>query len=219
MATKRANILFLFIAQTHTQTLDLSRNSLLHIATFGVPLDHLLRLNVSGNRLADITNDATFVRLPRLENIDLSRNRIESIGTEVFAPLPLLYSIDLSYNRLDTENFLQPVGSLRHLSMAYNRFRTMNLTTFFHFHHVDLAGNPWSCTWLIEEMMEASDGIYFGKNYTIDGKPHPMTVPGIDCTDETGQLRSIVVLQVPEKKRNIYAQRIVDEVSLIHFLF
>lgn len=197
----------------------MSRNRIGALPPFDDALVRLRRLNVSANQLTAIP-DMTFGRLVRLEHIDLSRNRIATIATGAFAALPLLSSIDLAHNALDTEEFLRPVQALRHLSMAYNRFHTMNLTTFFHFHNVDLAGNPWSCMWLIEEMMVAADGIYFGKNYSIDGAstaPHPMTVPGIDCTDETGQLRSIVVLQVPTKLRNSYAENVVvaAEVRLV----
>lgn len=195
------------------QSLNLSRNALTHLHPLA-QLDQLQQLNISDNRLVEIAGD-TFAPLRQLQSIDLAANRLERIDTATFANNHLLRSVDVAHNRLDTENFLQPVASLRHLSMAYNRFHTMNLTTFFHFHNVNLAGNPWSCTWLIEEMMVAADGIHFGKNYTVDGGAHPMTVPGIDCTDEAGQLRSIVVLQVPEKRRNSYgSERLMDGVSM-----
>lgn len=151
-----------------------------------------------------------------LEQLDASSNDIVDISSQIFFDLNALNSINLSNNKLATDKFLHTVHSLRYLNMAYNRFETMNLTLFFHFHNVELMGNPWSCTWLIEEMMSASEGIHFGKNYSVEAHDHLITVPGIDCTDESGKLRSIVVLQVPVNRRNSYSEdMVIDEVRSI----
>lgn len=116
-----------------------------------------------------------------------------------------------------TEHFLDNVKleSLTHLNLANNLFESLNLTMFFHIHFVELAGNPWSCTWLIEEMMSVSEGVHFGKNYSIDtNNPHEvLTVPGVDCIDESGKLRSIVILHIPSKTHNSYSENIIEEVN------
>lgn len=178
--------------------------------TFGEQLLSLKLLNIAGNKIQRLFDNA-FSKLTALEQFDASSNDIIDISSQVFLGLNALNSINLSNNKLSTENFLQTVHSLRYLNMGYNRFETMNLTLFFHFHNVELMGNPWSCTWLIEEMMSASEGIHFGKNYSVDAHDHLITVPGIDCTDESGKLRSIVVLQVPVNRRNSYSEDMVIE--------
>lgn len=206
-----------------TQVLNVSHNQIETILpTFAEDLHELRTLNVSSNQIQRLYDNALSAAV-KLENFDASDNGIVDISSHVFDRLTQLKSINLAMNLLTTEEFLQPIGSLRYLNMANNRFVTLDLGMFFQFHNVELLGNPWSCTWLIEEMMSASEGIHFGKNYSVDTTPaaesanqhhqphahhHPLTVPGIDCIDESGKLRSIVILHAPQNQRNDYAENI-----------
>lgn len=203
------------------QVLNVSHNQIDAIPpTFAEDLHALRTLNLSYNQIQRIYDNA-LTNAVQLENFDASANRIVDISRHVFDRLTQLKSINLAMNLLSGEDFLQPIRSLRYLNMANNHFVTLDLGMFFQFHNVELLGNPWSCTWLIEEMMDASEGIHFGKNYSVDAHHdetaaehhhhhlhQPLTVPGIDCIDESGKLRSIVVLHAPQNQRNDYAENI-----------
>lgn len=158
---------------------------------------------------------ATFANLKSLENLQLDANQLVTLDDQLFSHQHLLRSIDVSNNHLSTATFLHPLSNLRYLGMAHNHFETINLTLFFHYHEVELSGNPWSCTWLIEEITDVADGIHFGRNYSIDGRERhhgELMVPGIDCVDETGQRKGIVLLQMPSHDRNAYSGDILEKV-------
>lgn len=167
----------------------------------------LRSLYLSSNILKTIPVD-TFAKLENLLHLRLDANQIITLDDEVFSHQHHLKSIDVSHNELSSATFLHPLANLRFLSMANNRFTSINLTLFFHYHEVELSGNPWRCTWLIEEITNVADGINFGRNYSIDGrdKHHgELMVPGIDCIDESGLRKGLVLLQMPTHDRNAYS--------------
>lgn len=167
----------------------------------------LRSLSLSANILKTIPVD-TFASLINLQKLRLDNNQLATLDDQVFSHQHHLQSIDVSNNELSTADFLHPLANLRYLSMANNQFTTINLTLFFHYHEVELSGNPWRCTWLIEEITNVADGINFGRNYSIDGRERhhgELMVPGIDCIDESGLRKGIVLLQMPTHDRNAYS--------------
>lgn len=188
------------------QTLNLSNNQLSRVQYLESLLS-LRSLYLSANELRTIPLDS-FSKLQNLQQLRLDANKLNTLDDQVFAQQHLLKSIDISHNELSAAEFLHPLANLRYLSMANNQFHTINLTLFFHYHEVELSGNPWSCVWLIEEITNVADGINFGRNYSIDGreKHHgELMVPGIDCIDESGFRKGIVLLQMPNHDRNAYS--------------
>ena len=180
-------------------------------------LAKLKTLVMSGNKLTYLFNNA-LEDLSELEHIDLSKNAIDEIQDDVFSHLRKLRTINLSENQLSTDNFLENVDTLKNLNMSHNQFENLNLSMFYHYHNVELNGNPWNCSWLIAEMMTVSHGIEFGHNYTIEMQDQLLMVPGIDCKDEEGKHRSIVVLEIP-KEPHQRSDKIVVSVVLIYFLY
>lgn len=130
-----------------------------------------------------------------VEHINLSHNAIDGIETNVFSEMTSIQTIDLSYNKLSNDSFLDEITELKTLIMSYNQFEYLNLSKLVDVDEVDLIGNPWNCTWLVVEMMHCSNGVRFGKNFSIAMEEQVLTVPGIDCIDQSGNNRSIVMLQ------------------------
>lgn len=144
-----------------------------------------------------------------LEHINLSYNLIDEIQSNVFSNMMRLETIDLSNNKLSNENFLDEMTELKILNMSYNQLKYLNLSKLANVEEIVLIGNPWNCTWLIVEMMRCSNGVHFGKNFSIETEEQILTVPGIDCIDQDGNNRSIVMLQQSNVRQ---VEKIVNEV-------
>lgn len=148
--------------------------------------------------------------LSTVKHINLSHNAIDGIETNVFSEMISIQTIDLSYNKLSNDSFLDGITELKTLIMAHNQFKYLNLSQLVDVDEVVLIGNPWNCTWLVVEMMRCSNGIRFGNDFTIDMEEQVLTVPGIDCVDESGNNRSIVMVQQTSMRK---VEKIVNEVS------
>nr|XP_029732567.1 leucine-rich repeat-containing protein 15-like [Aedes albopictus] len=151
-------------------------------------------LDLSGNRLAYIDNKL-FEYSPRLELLNLSRNTISEIEPNIFEDARKLLTLDLSHNQLSEDAFLWPIVSLSHLNMSDNQFQRLNASVLESFGQVRLNRNPWSCQFLILELMKHSKNVEYGKNYVVESTDSILNTQGIECTDERGKLRDIVVVQ------------------------
>lgn len=169
---------------------------------------NLKLFDASSNKLTYLFN-GTLEYLSRAEHINLSHNAIDEIETNVFSEITSIQTIDLSYNKLYNDSFLDEITELKKLIMSYNQFEYLNLSKLVDVDEVDLIGNPWNCTWLVVEMMRCSNGVRFGNNFSIAMEEQILTVPGIDCIDQSGNNRSIVMLQ-QSKIRDV--EKIVNEV-------
>lgn len=154
-------------------------------------------LDYSSNRL-DYLFDGSMDSLVNLEQLYLANNKIDEIEDNVFVNQKLLRVLDLGHNKLTRDQFLMNLPSLRQLKMNNNLFVRLNISLLFNLDSADLIGNPWTCTWLIVEMMRSSNGFKFGQNYSIETQDLVLTVPGIDCTDDSGANRSIIMLQAAD---------------------
>lgn len=150
--------------------------------------------------------------LSSIQHIYLSHNAIDEIESNVFSRIIPLQTIDLSYNKLSNDNFLDEMTELKTLIMSYNQFEYLNLSKLVDVDEVDLIGNPWNCTWLVVEMMHCSNGVHFGENFSITMEDQVLTVPGIDCIDQNGNNRSIVMLQQSSVRR---LDKNVNEVCIL----
>lgn len=155
---------------------------------------NLKLFDASSNKLTYLF-DGSLEYLSTVEHINLSHNAIDGIETNVFSEMTSIQTIDLSYNKLSNDSFLDEITELKTLIMSYNQFEYLNLSKLVDVDEVDLIGNPWNCTWLVVEMMHCSNGVRFGKNFSIAMEEQVLTVPGIDCIDQSGNNRSIVMLQ------------------------
>lgn len=88
-----------------------------------------------------------------------------------------------------------PIVSLSHLNMSDNQFQRLNASVLESFGQVRLNRNPWSCQFLILELMKHSKNVEYGKNYVVESTDSILNTQGIECTDERGKLRDIVVVQ------------------------
>lgn len=135
--------------------------------------------------------------LSTANHINLSHNAIDKIENNVFSEMSFIQTIDLSYNKLSSDSFLDGITELKTLIMSYNRFEYLNLSKLYGVDEVDVIGNPWNCTWLVAELFHPSsnDGVRLGKNFSIATEEQFATIPGIDCVDQNGNNRSIVIMQ------------------------
>lgn len=151
-------------------------------------------LDLSANRLAYIDNKL-FEYSSRLEVLNLSGNALSDIEPNIFEDSKRLRTLDLSHNQLSLDAFLWPVTNLDHLNMSHNQFQQLNVSTLQGLGHVRLNGNPWTCQFLILELMKHSKNVEYGKNYAVVSADSIMNTQGIECMDERGKPRDIIVVE------------------------
>lgn len=145
----------------------------------------------------------------QLQRINLSRNKLSSLDPALFTTLAYLKSLDLSQNQLSDDEFIENLAAehqcheLR-LNLSDNHYRLVNISSLMSFEQVELAGNWWSCKWLIKEMLKLPKSINFGRSYAVhtDWSITMLETTGINCYDEDSR-RNIIILdtsQVWEKK-------------------
>ncbi|XP_073821682.1 uncharacterized protein [Musca autumnalis] len=88
-----------------------------------------------------------------------------------------------------------PMHNELQLNLTGNHFRLLNITALLSFGHVELAGNWWSCKWLVQEMMRMPKSINFGQTYAVhtEWSLALLETNGIDCYDEDKK-RSVIIL-------------------------
>ncbi|XP_055596813.1 protein artichoke [Uranotaenia lowii] len=151
-------------------------------------------LDLSGNRLPYIDNKL-FEYCSRMEILNLSRNEINEIEPTIFEDTGKLAILDLSHNSLKEDAFLLPVINLQHLNMSYNQFARLNTSLLESIQQVDLYHNPWGCHFLILELMRQNKNVRYGKNYVVHSTESILNTLGIECIDERGKTRDIVVVE------------------------
>ncbi|XP_055639462.1 insulin-like growth factor-binding protein complex acid labile subunit isoform X2 [Toxorhynchites rutilus septentrionalis] len=155
-------------------------------------------LDLSGNRLPYIENKL-FEYSPRLEVLNLSRNAITEIEPNIFEDCHKMHSLDLSHNQLQEDAFLWPIIELQHLNMSHNKFHRLNTSFLEGVEQVELYGNPWSCRFLVLELMKHGKNVRYGRNYVVQTRESILNAAGIECTDEEGKLRDFVMVESAPK--------------------
>lgn len=182
------------------KNLNISHNSLRHIAPKS--FDELLNieyLELNHNELQHLHADI-FNATSQLQHINLSNNKLTNIDTTLFISLAYLKSLDLSRNQLSNDEFIESLAlelqchELR-LNLSDNHYRIVNISSLLSFKQVELAGNWWSCKWLIKEMLKIPKSINFGRTYAVhtDWSLNMLDTKGISCYDEDTR-RSILIL-------------------------
>ncbi|XP_001859229.2 chaoptin isoform X1 [Culex quinquefasciatus] len=170
-------------------------------------------LDLSANRLTYVENKL-FEYSPRMEYLNLSRNAIAEIEHNIFEDFRKLRILDLSHNRLVEDAFLWPIINLHKLNMSHNSFARINTSLLEGIEQVDLFHNPWSCQFLVLELMKQTKNVRYGKNYVVQTKDNILNTQGIECTDERGKLRDIVVVETPAKAE--YSSSEFHRYKLLH---
>lgn len=151
-------------------------------------------LGLAGNRLTYIENKL-FEYSPRMERLNLSHNAIADIEPNIFEDSRKMHSLDLSHNLLIEDAFLLPIIDLLHLNMSHNKFQRLNTSLLTGIEQVLLYHNPWSCQFLVLELMKQSPNVRYGKNYVVQSRDSILNTEGIECIDERGKMRDIVVVE------------------------
>ncbi|ETN67094.1 leucine-rich transmembrane protein [Anopheles darlingi] len=159
---------------------------------------NLHELNLATNALQYV-GLKLFATTPRLAHLNLSGNAINDIDRDVFEELPKLHTLDLAGNRLTEDSFLWPLMNLGVLNMSRNGFQRVNASLFESVAYVELHGNPWDCRFLVQELAHPNRNVVYGRNYAVDDPIHIIQATGIECTDERGRHRDIVVVEPPVK--------------------
>lgn len=100
-------------------SLDLSDQQITDVAPLA-PLSKLTFLNLSGNRLADISGLA---QLTGLGILDLSRNEIANLSP--LSPLPVLTELNLAGNKISNLRPLSSLSLLQKLDLSRNQIRDL----------------------------------------------------------------------------------------------
>lgn len=141
----------LFKALQNLTSLDLSYNKLHRVPpeVYKHFPKTLRRLSLSKNRLK-VFGWETLTQLPHLEELDLSKNKLEQVACALTSSLKFL---DLSQNRISqlAPGFLGGSRSLYVLDLSFNLLELINQTTFEtgaenHLQQLSLQGNPLHCT-------------------------------------------------------------------------
>lgn len=173
----------------------------------------LRSLDLSANKLTYVENKQ-FEYCARVESLNLSRNAIAEIDAEIFEDFRRLHVLDLSHNRLAEDAFLWPIVNLHHLNLSYNEFRRLNASLLQGIEQVELYHNPWSCQFLVLELMKQSKNVRYGKNYVVHSRDSILNTQGLECTDERGKLRDIVVVETASKVE--YSSSEFNRYKLLH---
>lgn len=150
--------------------------------------------DLSVNNISEIP-ERLFESIQEVERLNFSSNSITEIDTFAMQGLKKLVNIDLSHNELDSDKFLWPVFGLKVLNITHNNFKTINTSVLQDLMEAKLWSNPWECRWLVEEMLFSSN-IKFGRDYVIEYKDKALNVPGIQCFEDNGVERSVIVLKI-----------------------
>ncbi|XP_078449077.1 slit homolog 2 protein-like isoform X1 [Lampetra planeri] len=131
--------------------LRLNNNELSVLEATGIfkKLPHLQRINLSNNKIADIEAGA-FEGAAGVNELQLSANRLENVNGAMFRGLQQLKTLMLRTNKLtciNNESFTG-LGSVRLLSLYDNQITTISLGAFGTLHSLstlNLLANPFNC--------------------------------------------------------------------------
>ncbi|KAI5609316.1 platelet glycoprotein Ib alpha chain-like [Silurus asotus] len=137
---------------THLYELDLSQNLISTINHSGYVLGNLSVLRLSNNKLTGLGR-ATFNSSPSLMEVYLDGNAISSLDNETFIDLPFLELINLSRNKLHIlpSHLLQQISSssLKNFDLEENHLQHLPDNFFAskpELPYVYLSRNNWVCT-------------------------------------------------------------------------
>lgn len=184
------------------QRLNISNNNLDRLAPNAfADLSSLESIELNHNKISKLSADL-FNASRQLQHINLSNNLLNNINATLFTSLAFLKVLDLSHNQLSHDEFIEALAHADlaqyqdlQLDLSDNHFRVVNITAVMWFGEVKLAGNWWSCKWLVREMLRMPKSVHFGKTYTVNTEwsLSLLEASGVDCYDEDNK-RSIIIL-------------------------
>ena len=148
----------------------------------------------------------------QLQRINLSRNKLSNLDPTLFTSLSYMKYLDLSQNQLSNDEFIENLAAEHqchelHLNLSDNHYRNVNISSLMSFEQVELAGNWWSCKWLIREMLKMPKSINFGRSYAVhtDWSITMLETKGINCYDEDSK-RNIIILDTSKVWEQKFAE-------------
>ncbi|CAB3405041.1 unnamed protein product [Caenorhabditis bovis] len=140
--------------------LDVSKNRIKSLKKSNIELEEVTsvrKLNLAGNRIANLSDVHLFEHMPHLTYVDISFNRIRFFSPSVFEKLKSLESLFLQNNQLKHFPSLFRLEKLRHLMLDNNHLRKVDnfsLADMPKLQHLSLAGNNLEV--ITENMFSAS---------------------------------------------------------------
>jgi len=107
-------------------------------SSFDIPLNELINLrylDISKNRLSDVTLDAI-----NLKSVDLSHNNLSKL--KIKSPVYQLTNIDVSYNKVnEIKTDVDGLSNINYLNLSHNDFKVFDDDYFPSLAHIYLQGN------------------------------------------------------------------------------
>ena len=163
----------------------------------------LIILNLASNKIKSITKMDLSRATPLLQNLDLSKNRIQDVYDDTFKSLTKLKYLNLAYNLFHRVNTLVHMKSIIKLDLSLN-FVSEVPETFLQtvknsgLINLDLSGNPYSCTCALQPFKKwilADRNVFLHSRlmYTCAG---PSKMDGLSITEINLDCKSKVPIYV-----------------------
>lgn len=121
-----------FRGLSHLKELDLSSNELDYIpGELLIDLENLVTLRLQNNRIHDIDDSNLLAKLLRMENLDISHNKLETLSHDLFTGNPMTTLLKMSSNNLTFVPLsLATLGFLEELDLQDNQLTELTKHSF-----------------------------------------------------------------------------------------
>lgn len=191
-------------------------------------LTSLLSLNICRNKLSRLSCNMSMDPLQEMQNLNLGYNEIDTIEDCAFIPFPNLTKLLLNQNKLSrlTKDVFSSFLQIKHINLSHNRFKYLDVNVFFsckmlsrldlghnlfvnfnpkplipylsNLEYIELSGNVWSCSWLINVLKFLTSKAVDARSTVIPAQVK--NVDGIPCIsdEEMGNHRAKINMSVTD---------------------
>uniref|UniRef100_A0A2A4JFS5 LRRCT domain-containing protein n=1 Tax=Heliothis virescens TaxID=7102 RepID=A0A2A4JFS5_HELVI len=212
--------------QTELKQLDMSDNLIedLNANSLLLPESTLVYLDLTCNKIQSI-GPATFKKVPHLKTLRLGHNQLTKLEYGAFQGLTDLSNLDLSYNRITylDSKYLLDLKYLHVLSLRSNDMYYLEMNSWYG-HKVDLTvfvdNNNLTCDWLGRALKDYNNGYTRVRPTVLVGGKGKNTLEGIPCiSDESEKLTGASQSVLADERLLVTSQKILEAVREQNYYF